>query len=112
MRKHRSARERERLFLLHDKRCHLCSQPIQPGDAWQLEHVVPWELTRDEGDDNVRPAHTGCHKVKTAADIRGIRKTDRQRQKHNGSWPKSRRPMRGRGFQKIAAKEEKESENA
>ena len=96
MRKHRSARERERLFLLHGKRCYLCEQPIVTGEAFDLEHIVPWELTRDESDGNVKPAHVRCHKMKTAKDIYAIRKADRQRQKHEGTWPKSRRPLRSR----------------
>jgi 5-methylcytosine-specific restriction protein A len=97
-RKHRSARERERLFLLHGGRCHLCGEKIRPPAAWELEHVIAWELTRDESDENVKPAHVACHKPKTADDIRGIRKADRQRQKHNGAWPKSRRPLRSERF--------------
>lgn len=96
-RKRRPARERERLFNAHDKTCYLCGQVIKPGEAWELEHVIPWELTRDESDDNVRPAHVACHKIKTVEDVRGIRKADRIRQKHLGLWPKSKRPLRSRG---------------
>lgn len=70
------------------------------GEKWELEHVVPWELTRDDSDENVRPAHVSCHKRKTASDVRGIRKADRIRAKHIGAWPKSPRPLKGRGFQK------------
>jgi hypothetical protein len=44
----------------------------------------------------VRPAHGHCHKVKSATDIKGIRKADRARQKFLGLWPKSRRPLRSR----------------
>lgn len=100
MRKRRSARERERLFNLHGRRCYICEVEIQPGEAFELEHVVAWELTRDESDDNVRPAHIACHKPKSARDICAIRKADRVRQKYLGLWPKSPRPLRSRGFQK------------
>lgn len=98
-RKRRSARERERLFLLHGGRCYLCGVKIKAGEAWELEHRIPWELTRDESDENVLPAHVGCHKVKSVDDIRGIRKADRQRLKHTGCWPKSRARIPSRGFQ-------------
>lgn len=106
MRKRRSARERERLFRLHGGRCHLCGQPIVPGEAFDLEHVIPYELTRDESDENVKPAHVHCHRGpggKTADDIRGIRKADRARQKHQGLWPPPLRKLQSRGFQKRKA---------
>lgn len=94
-RKHRSARERERLFLLHEGRCHVCGQKIKAGEAWELEHIVPWELTHDESDENVKPAHKkNCHASKTKKDVAGIRKADRQRQKHL-DMKKSQSPMPG-----------------
>lgn len=90
-RKRRSARERERLFNLHGQRCYICGEPIKTGEAFDLEHIVAWELTRDDSDDNVKPAHKACHKEKTAVDICAIRKADRIRQKHLGLHkPKSR----------------------
>lgn len=99
-RKNFSRKERVRIFDLHSGRCYLCSQKIQVGDAWELEHVIPWELTRDDSDDNVKPAHKSCHKIKTADDVRGIRKADRVRAKHVGAWPKATRPLKSRGFSK------------
>lgn len=101
-RKHRSARERERLFLLHDKRCHICGEVIRLREPWDLDHVIEWTLTRDESDENVRPAHRACHQDKSGERIGAIRKADRQRQKNEGSWPKSRRPLRSRGFERRA----------
>ena len=99
-RKRFSRKERVRLFDLHDGKCHLCGQKIRVGEAWDLEHLVAWELTRDDSDDNVRPAHKTCHKAKTVEDVRAIRKADRIRAKHIGAWPKSRSRLRSRGFQK------------
>lgn len=83
-RKKFSTRERVRIFELNKGCCHLCSQKIQVGEAWELEHVTPWELTRDDSDDNVKPAHKHCHKTKTADDVRAIRKADRIKAKHLG----------------------------
>lgn len=99
-RKHFSRTERVRLFDLHGGRCHICSGKVQVGEAWDLEHIVPWELTRDDSDDNVKPAHKHCHKAKTADDVAAIRKADRVRAKFIGAWPKSRTPIKSRGFQK------------
>lgn len=84
-RKRFSSKERVRLFDLHGGKCHLCGEKVQVGEAWDLEHIVPWELTQDDSDDNVRPAHKSCHKAKTADDVRGIRKADRAKAKHIGA---------------------------
>lgn len=100
-RKRFSMRERVRLFELHRGVCHLCDQKIQVGETWELEHIVPWELTRDDGDGNVKPAHAKCHKVKTASDVAAIRKADRIRAKHIGAYPKSRARIQSRGFPKT-----------
>jgi 5-methylcytosine-specific restriction protein A len=99
-RKSFSRKERVRLFDLHGGACHLCQQKIKVGEAWDLEHIVPWELTRDDSDDNVKPAHKSCHKVKTADDVAAIRKADRIRAKHLGAWPKSKAKLQSRGFPK------------
>jgi 5-methylcytosine-specific restriction endonuclease McrA len=99
-RKHFSRTERVRIFDLHSGRCHICEQKIKVGEPYDLEHVVPWELTRDDSDENVKPAHKGCHKIKTADDIAGIRKADRIRAKFIGAWPKSPTPLKSRGFPK------------
>lgn len=97
-RKSFSRTERVRLFDLHGGKCHLCGEKIKVGDAWDLEHLVPWELTRDDSDDNVKPAHKSCHKEKTADDVAAIRKADRIRAKHIGAWPKSKSTIQSRGF--------------
>ena len=97
-RKHFSQRERVRLFELNTGSCYLCSQKIQVGEVWEIEHVIPWELTRDDTDSNLRLAHVKCHKVKTAADVRSIRKADRVKAKHIGAWPESRAKIKSRGF--------------
>lgn len=94
-------RERVRLFELHRGACHLCDQKIQVGETWELEHIVPWEFTRDDSDDNVKPAHVKCHKVKTASDVAAIRKADRIHAKHIGAYPKSSARIQSRGFSKT-----------
>jgi len=97
-RKNFSRKERVRLFELHSGKCHICDQKVQVGEAWELEHIVPWELTRDDSDENVKPAHFKCHKVKTADDVAAIRKADRVKAKHIGAWPEPRAKIKSRGF--------------
>lgn len=99
-RKHFSRTERVRLFDLHGGACHICQEKIRVGEAWELEHIVAWELTRDDSDGNVKPAHKDCHKTKTAIDVANIRKADRIRAKHIGAWPQSKSKIKSAGFRK------------
>lgn len=62
------------------------------GDA---DHILAVELGGESTLENGRWTCRPCHKVKTADDIRRIRKADRQRDRHTGAMPKSRKPMPG-----------------
>ncbi len=93
-----SRKERVRIFDINKGMCHLCGMKIRVGEKWDIEHLVPWELTRDDSDDNIRPAHQSCHKVKTKSDVTEIRKADRIRAKHIGAWPRSKAKIPSRGF--------------
>lgn len=89
-----STRERARLFELHDGVCHICGEKIDGvRERWEIEHVIPFALTRDESDENMKPAHANCHKGKTAVDKGVIAKSKRVAAKHNGTWaPRSKLP--------------------
>lgn len=50
----------------------------------QFDHDVPDQLGGDNGLENCRAICVQCHKIKTRGDIRQIRKSDRQRDKHLG----------------------------
>ena len=67
--------------------CHLCGTPIDPAKnptGWEAEHVIRRVLSRDDGADNIRPAHTECHKPKTANDNRENAKGKRVSDRHFG----------------------------
>jgi 5-methylcytosine-specific restriction enzyme A len=94
-RKSLTAKERLRLFTLHGGVCHLCGQAIDgTREKWDVEHVVAWALTRDDSDENRRPAHVACHKVKTVEDVGRVAKAKRQEAKYRGAH-RSRSPMPG-----------------
>ncbi len=93
-----SRKDRARIFTANRGRCHLCEGLISVGEAWEVEHVIPYALTQDDSDGNLRPAHKKCHRVKTDTDVTAIAKVVRMAAKHNGSWPKSRAPLKSRGF--------------
>lgn len=93
-----STRERKRLFDLHGGICHICKQTIDGvREAWDIEHVIPWAITRDDSDENRKPAHRGgkCHGEKTKRDIKTISKSNRVRANHIGARAPSRNPIPG-----------------
>lgn len=84
-----SKKQRLSVFLKHAGQCYLCGLMIRPGETWEVEHILPVGLGGDNGDENLRPAHTKCHKPKTAGDVGKMRKADRVRAKHFGAKQKS-----------------------
>lgn len=73
---------------------------------WQIDHTLPEELISDKSreltiEDGRLLGQDCCHKPKTADDIRRIRKSDRQRDKHTRAmkpkrpWSKYRKRMDG-----------------
>lgn len=91
-------RRKALIFAANNGTCYLCGGRISVGEAWEAEHVIPWEVSRDDSDDNLRPAHAKCHAVKTSRDRKDIAKVHRMEAKHKGFWPKSRAPLKSRGF--------------
>jgi len=93
-----STKERLRLFALHGGRCHICGDRIDGiREPWDVEHVIPWALTRDDSDKNRQPAHRGgsCHGAKTKTDVKAIAKAKRIEAKHKGAWAKKGRAIPG-----------------
>ena len=93
-RRKRTTLQRAAIFEAAGGVCHICEAKVGAHEAWELEHVIPFELTRDDSDDNLRPAHVKCHKSKTATDKRAIAKAKRVNAKFIGAHtPKN--PMSG-----------------
>lgn len=97
-RKKFSQKERERLLVLNGFRCYLSGIEIKPGDAFEIEHVIPLALGGTNDDDNLRLALCDPHKAKTKADVGSIAKAKRLEKKAD---PLTRKPsrMQSRGFQ-------------
>ncbi|MDR7035229.1 HNH endonuclease [Mesorhizobium sp. BE184] len=93
---------RDRVFFRAKGICHISGRKIVvPRDRWQLEHVVPLSMGGEHREANMRPALTEAHKAKTAEEAGARAKADRMRRKANGTWPKSKTPLRSRGFDKT-----------
>jgi 5-methylcytosine-specific restriction endonuclease McrA len=100
-------RVRARIFD-RDNRCHLCHQPIQVGQKWDLDHVKALVNGGENREANLRPSHRKCHVEKTARDVAEKAKTAAVHQKHIGaSAPKQ--TIKSAGFPKAARPEKTSS---
>ena len=90
-RRTRTTLQRAAIFERDKGICHICGQKIDgTKDAWEMEHKVPYALTRDDSDENLGPAHLNCHKRKTQTDKGQIAKAKRVHAKFIGAHePKS-----------------------
>lgn len=102
-RRKRTTLQRAAIFEAHEGKCHICGSRIDgTREAWELEHIVAYELMRDDSDENLAPAHVSCHKAKTRDDKAIIAKAKRVSAKHKGAHqPKSKIPgSKGTGWRK------------
>ncbi|GAA6162606.1 hypothetical protein NBRC116590_03100 [Pelagimonas sp. KU-00592-HH] len=103
-RRKRTPLQRASIFEAHKGICHICGERIDgTREKWELEHIVPFDLTRDDSDENLAPAHVACHKAKTREDKARISKANRVRAKHIGAH-KSRHPLPGGKSSKFKRK--------
>ena len=90
-----SDKDRVRIFIAAGGICHLCGFKIFEGrERWEVEHVIPYAMTRDNSDENLRPAHASCHKEKTVVDVGNIAQAKRREARDMGAH-RSRNPMPG-----------------
>ena len=99
----RSKKAREAIAARHNWTCHISGQTIRNGvDEWEIDHVIPLGGGGTEDEDNLRPVLKCHHKVKSVADNKRIKKGNRVRAKHLGTYRKSRRKIASR--KKIASR--------
>jgi len=92
-------RVRLRVFQREGGVCWISGRKIRPGEKWECDHRVALINGGSHSEDNLFPALVEAHKVKNAEDVAIKSKTYRMAAKHNGTWPKSKTPIRSRGFQ-------------
>ncbi len=90
-----SKARRARIFAQHGGICGISGAKIGPGDAWDVEHRIPWAISFDDSDENLYPALVGPHREKTRRDMGTIAKAKAQAGE-TGQW--ARRQKRGYGL--------------
>jgi 5-methylcytosine-specific restriction protein A len=93
-------RVRLRVFERYGGKCWISGRKIMPGDAWDLDHIKALINGGEHRESNLAPALRDKHREKTAEDVDEKSKVYRIRAKHTGTWPKSSRPLKSRGFEK------------
>lgn len=94
-------RVRLRVFERFGGRCQLSGRKIMPGDVWQVDHRIALANGGEHREGNLQPVLSAEHRVKTADDVKLKAKIARVRAKHVGTWPKSKRPLKSRGFEQT-----------
>lgn len=87
MTRHRhTMRELVALFSREGGICHLCKQPVQVGQPWDVSHEIPIALGGGDNNSNWRVAHRVCHRVHTSdVDQPAIAKAKRREAAHIGA---------------------------
>lgn len=89
---------RARVFTAHGGICHISGRKMRPGEPWELEHVKPLSMGGLHAEGNLAPALVDAHREKTRIEASERAKADRMRLKHLGQFPKPKRQLQGRGF--------------
>ena len=84
------------LFLKRKGTCAACSQKIDAGKAWDIDHILPLAMGGTNAPENLQILCSPCHRAKTShSDIPRIAKTKRLKACHLGARAPSRRPIPG-----------------
>lgn len=94
-----SAKKRLAIFLAHGGRCGICGLKIH-GAEYEIEHRIARAISANDSDDNLYPAHRGCHAAKTPQDRKDIAKARRLAGETCQGEPA--RKLQGRGFGSVS----------
>lgn len=90
-----------RIWLREGGICYLTGRKIEVGDSYEFEHVIALNCGGQHRESNIRLALTDPHREKTAQDADVGAKIKRIHAKHHGYWPKSKAPLKSRGFERT-----------
>ena len=92
----------DRLFLKQMGRCAISGRKIAAGETTHADHIVPLKDGGMNREANLQLVTVDAHREKTADENAARAKERRIRLKHAGLWPRSKTPLRSRGFPKRA----------
>ena len=75
-----------------------CGVKLTRKEGYQFDHTRALALGGADETTNLRALRVRCHKIETRADVKMIRKADRQRKSHEGKKKRRGRPMQSRPF--------------
>jgi len=90
----------DRLFLRQKGRCALSGRKIMAGATTHADHILPLKDGGENREGNLQLVLAEAHREKTSGENAARAKERRMRLKHAGLWPRSPRPLKGRGFPK------------
>ena len=86
------------------QRCNGCcaksGRKLRAGDAHAFDHIKPLADGGGHREFNLQLLSVEAHKEKTADEATERAKERRIHAKHHGYYPKTKRPLQGRGFEK------------
>ena len=91
-----SRKTRRAIFERAAGKCEACGAALKPGEG-EVDHILPASLGGDASVANGRLICRVCHVAKTSADVKGIRKADRQRDKNTPAI-RPKQSIRSAGF--------------
>ena len=100
----------DRLFLRQRGRCAISGHKFRPGEAKEADHIVPLKDGGENREGNLQLITAEVHRDKTAAENGSRAKERRMRLKHLGLFPRSKTPLRSRGFTKTRPSTMEETE--
>ena len=84
------------LFLKRKGKCAGCTQKIDAGKVWDIDHIIPLALGGTNAPENLQILCRSCHRSKTTqSDIPRIAKTKRLKARHLGAKSPPTRPIPG-----------------
>ena len=105
-RRHLTRGQKRDLIFVQNGVCPECGERINlaRGDEIEADHVIPLGIGGTNDMSNFQAIHAECHARKTKTDKTQIAKAKRVARKHDGSWPKSKRPLPGGKGAKLKRK--------
>lgn len=90
-----------RIWIRCQGRCALTGVKLGPGVPHDFDHIKPLSMGGEHREANLQLVSRDAHRRKTAAEAPARAKADRIRAKHLGLYPRSKRPLQSRGFEKT-----------